>query len=145
MDHLWFTLAAVRSNRVKAMGGMSVLLAKVLQSFFTEPGGLHISGVNLFLEGSFHTVWAFLSTMISDADALKQALEMKGINGLKLCVRCSNVVDFTSGLSGHDETGNLVPSSELDFSKLRLHTDQSVRDILELLLLEADGPDLKKL
>ena len=145
MDHLWFTLAAVRSNRVKAMGGMSVVLAKVTQSFFTEPGGLHISGVNLFLEGSFHTVWAFLSTMISDADALKQALEMKGTSGMKPCVCCSNVVDFMSGLSGHDETGNLVPSSELDFSKFRLHTDQSVRDILELLRLEEDGPNLKKL
>lgn len=144
-DYLWFTLATIRSSRAKEMGGMSVVLAKLLQTFFDEPGGLHITGLNLLLEGEFRTLWAFISTMISDADALKQALEMKGTGGLKLCVCCSNVVCFTSGVAEHDSTGSLVPSSELDLSKMRLHTDQSVIDILEMLSREEGKPNFKQM
>ena len=144
-DYLWFTLTTIRSNRVKDMGGMSVVLANVSQTFFTEPGGLHITGLNLSLGNEFFSVWAFISTMISDHDALKQALEMKGTSGLKICACCSNVVEFTAGLVEHDSTGRLIPSSELDISKFELHSDESVLAIARMLEAEEHSPNLKKL
>jgi hypothetical protein len=47
---------------------------------------------------------------------------------------CQNVVDYDSELVQHDESGYLASSTCVEFAKLDLHTDASIRDIINMLV-----------
>jgi hypothetical protein len=78
----WATLAVVRSHVVNRLaGGMSELMAQLVPLFFQRTCDIRESGIPLHLQGSVQLIFADVGCIIADADALKQAYEIKGHNG----------------------------------------------------------------
>eukprot|EP00959_Pyramimonas_sp_CCMP1952_P302528 6329941-Pyramimonas_sp.AAC.1 len=76
---------------------------------------------------------------IQDERAHKYTTHVKGSGGHKCCVMCANVVSKNSVLLP-DPTGFLVSSTCLEFDKIQLHTDDSVKSI-QRRLAEASASD----
>jgi hypothetical protein len=134
----WFLLTVVRSNLVTRMSaGMSELVRRSLQLFFTQPESYFHNGVTVrFTDNSFATLYATLGVMVSDEAALKASLEMKGSSGSFICALCQNIVSHSSRIADHDRSLFLRPSTTTDISQFAMHTDQLIYDTVDMLQLE---------
>ena len=134
-EDMWFTVATVRVDEVgKLKDGLLQPLAIIIRSFYGGIQGDVRHGVPLTLHGNNGPILVFakLSMLIGDEAALKAMTAAKGASGTKLCCCCLNLVDHDSSWLP-DPTGYHVPSTCLDNAKLKLHTDDTVRAILEKL------------
>jgi hypothetical protein len=124
-EFCWFPMTCARSSRVKALtGGMSEFMARMSEPFVTDPCNFAQAGVlvhNDILFGS-------MGIMVSDADALKQSLDVKGASGTLICPKCRNITDTKSEAHLHDRTGYNLPLSTVDTSRFDQHTDESIRE-----------------
>ena len=134
-EECWFILTAVRSNVVTRLSdGMSELMAKLTQLFFTEPYSLFSNGLNIrFHDNSFTTLYATVGIMVSDEAALKAAMGFKGASGSKICALCQNVTSHQARLHAHDASAFLIPSTETDISKFALITNDIVFETVDML------------
>jgi hypothetical protein len=138
-DTLWFTLTAIRSKLVEQIGGMSVLLNHIMMPFLQ--GHDMSTGITLRLGGRPVMFFADINLFIADESAIKHSCENKGASGLLICICCSNVVDHKlKAKSNHvrtlvdaDASGELVPTTDTDYTKFRLHTNESVHALLQKL------------
>ena len=78
-----------------------------------------------------HVLFASLSILLGDEVALKDMLGFRGAAGTVPCPLCRNLVDGNSEL--HTFSASIVPSSCLDWSKIALHSDESVQGVLDFL------------
>lgn len=125
---LWMHCLALRSSQLKRIkGGYGQVFAKLLDLFFGDPDlrlGIQL-GPTLF--------FAKIACVVGDEVALKLLWSFKGASGTMICFRCSNVVNHTSKLDLHDPSGTLVPSSTVNLSTCRLHTDGSIEQNAQAL------------
>ena len=128
-ESCWFPLMAVRSCLVQKLGGMSKLWRQAMELFFTG----HDFRTGLYLRTYGTLVFADIGVLVADEAAIKQALENKGASGTVLCCHCSNVIDFKSQLQWHDRSGELVSSLSTDVRSWRLHTENSVKQLIAFL------------
>ncbi|CAE7280048.1 unnamed protein product [Symbiodinium sp. CCMP2592] len=127
-EWLWFPLCILRSTLCNRIGGLTVLWKHAIQHMFMDHDMRH--GVVLQTSTTAFPVFADLSVLIADEAALKQTAESKGASGTVFCMRCANVVAHRSGLQDH---GDVLSSTCTDFTKFRLHTKQSVGEIMRYL------------
>ncbi|CAJ1393379.1 unnamed protein product [Effrenium voratum] len=99
-----------------------------------SPGNqLKHCNARLYLRTYGTLVFADIGVLVADEAAIKQALENKGASGTVLCCHCSNVIDFKSQLQWHDRSGELVSSLSTDVRSWRLHTENSVKQLIAFL------------
>ena len=134
-ENNWFVMVVLRSTIVREMdGGMSKLFGLLLKEFFNSATHhLRTGGMSLRLCTSDNIFVLFMRNGIKVADelALKSVWLCKGASGTKMCMCCMNVVAIASDLPALDMA--FVPASEPDPSKFRLHTDATVKEIVQRL------------
>jgi hypothetical protein len=133
-EALWFVLTCIRSKSVEALGGMSVLYSKLLQTFFEPASDMSMGVMMQFPSGTMAMMFADISINVADESALKQIVQNKGASGLLCCVCCQNVAMRRSDIRDFELSGRLVSSTETDVSKLVLHTPHSIAQIINMLL-----------
>ena len=129
-ENLWFPLCVLRSHLTSAVGGLTVLWTHALRKFFGAPHNLR-AGVLLETPEGQHVLFAKLGILIADEAAIKHSLENKGASGTLFCVRCSNVVPDRTGLN--EVSNDVIGSRCLDFSKFKLHSNESTRNAVLFL------------
>ena len=90
-------------------------------------------GILVDLQGSNFMFFSNLAILVADEVALKQSLESKGSAGKLFCCRCSNVISKSSFSGMVRETPGLVPSTETDWDKFKIHSNESVMAIIRHL------------
>ena len=139
LEQNWFLLSACRSSIVRRLPGKMSEFFKMCLTHFYCPVDVRL-GIQLRLHGQSNHAMIFcrISIFLGDEGALKEVLEMKGASGSKLCCLCSNLVDHKSGIAECDPTHTLVPSTELDVSKIQRHSDESILETLRFLREKRD-------
>jgi hypothetical protein len=133
-EEFWITLTAIRSSLVSDMaGGMSYVFRRLLPSFFDASSHDFRAGIAVQVGLDVRLVFGILDMIVSDESALRQTWLCKGASGTRPCMLCKNIVDKDSELTQCDDSGYLVPSSCCEFGKLDLHTDASIRDVINKL------------
>ena len=136
-EQAWMTACVCRSDLVlRLKGGMSQLFRIVLKVFFGAPLQPDLrTGVelNIFGEAMPRILRGSLAVIIQDERAFKFSMEVMGATGIKLCALCQNVVSFKCNMAQGDRTGYTVPSTELDASKFKLHSNASIRGVQDRL------------
>ena len=131
-EHLWFVLTCARSVTVQRMyGGMSTLFRTLLCDFFGEGFNFQWTGVIVHANGTCHTLFATVGFMVSDCDALKQAVGCKGASGSLICAICSNCLDHKADIYSHDPSRRLIASTCTDIRRFAQHTDASLRSYID--------------
>ena len=118
----WMNLLALRSKHVESIGGLSVLMNYMVDTFY-EAGkdvssGIMIDGDILFMD---------IKMIIQDYDAVKHMMESKGASAIFPCILCQNAVDHKKP-ELYRNSDYLVSITELDLTKFRAHTDVSLAD-----------------
>ena len=94
-EEVWFEVTVVRSSRVNLIaGGMSTVMKHLLLQAFFNKDNHHfaLSGARFVLHDATELiVFAKLSQVLADADALHLIFGCKSASGLKLCPLCLNV------------------------------------------------------
>jgi hypothetical protein len=135
-EDAWFVAAAVRSTIVEEIeSGMSQLMRIVLtELFFNDVSGHNFStgGATLQIMGMNNPVVIFakIKAIIADEKALKELWGCLGASAFKFCGACANVVKHTTP---PEKLGSYLPSTCLDLTRIREHTDDTVRAIVREL------------
>ena len=131
-EDLWFTCCILRSNLASQLnGGLSLLTKHVVSLFEPLKTGLVLSAgdQSFFFFGQ-------VSVLLGDEAALKAMWNVKGASGTVPCIFCWNIVAARSGLPEVDSTGNLVPHTCTDVSKLKLRSDADFAGAAQMLVRE---------
>ena len=92
VDDAWITPLVVRTSVMKnIIGGWSHVLRVFLETLLLGPHGLETSGVPLVLNGVPVLFFAKLGTLLSDGDGHRTAMDWRGAQCLKPCVKHFNV------------------------------------------------------
>ena len=95
----WFVPVCLRSSITsQAEGGWSACLVVYLKAHLLGDLSIQSVGVPFTVDNKVYTVYAKLRILCSDGEGLKQALDVKGHNGIRPCVRCQNVLMKNSNL-----------------------------------------------
>ena len=121
-DSAWFILTCIRSDSIKSIGGLSVLTSSLVDTFFQTGTNIR-HGIKL----GENIVFLDIGIIVQDYDAVKHMMQSKGASGLLICVLCQNCVDHKKRHL-YQNSDSLVSSYEIDVSKFRQHTPQSIRD-----------------
>lgn len=134
-EEFWFALSTVRSDDCKQLvDGFAQVFHLCCQAFLGLFGGSVRDGVAISIhgEGSPRLMFLELGLLIGDERAIKYITGCKGSAGTKLCCICINVIDYK--WPDHlDAAGFNVPSTTIDKSAWKLHTDASVRRVFQRL------------
>ena len=105
-ENMWFTGGAIRSQQVKLIkGGLSAAF-KHWVKLFVAPLHNFEKGVTChFGDGSVRLLFAKLSGVVADEDALRGMFRFKGSAGIKPCFKCCNLVSVRSNLDGDGAVG----------------------------------------
>ena len=130
----WMMPVIVRSALyMEVEGGWSNFLRIFMHRMFLGPLGLGTAGVPLMLFGAPFLLRATLSNLLSDGDGLRAALNWRGANSLRPCLRHWNVTKRGSAILEH--SADLVDVTCADH---RLFKKQSDADTsADLALVEA--------
>ena len=136
----WFTLSSLRSLiRKKVKGGLSGFVAQLLkQLFFNDAlGDMSIAGISLTLyTGECIHVWIDMSAILADEAAIHAMLCNKGASGLKPCSLCMNIFNkwlMTRRRIVSSDTFSVEDHTCDELGKLRMHTDDTIRAIIDKL------------
>lgn len=130
----WFVLTCIRSETVSMMeGGLSHLFLQCLR-LFSLPNGSLEAGVSLQLLHGTQRLCFRIGMLLADESAIKFSLENKGASGKMMCLFCQTTVQARYAPT---TLGNLVLHHEHDCSKLCLHSDQSVWEVVDYLESQA--------
>ena len=95
---MWDALASLRQvasrpcDCFQVVGGFSHMLSAVLEHLLLGPSGLTSVGLPLLIAGVHRMLFGRLANLFSDGDGHRQALDWKGANGLKPCIKHVNVL-----------------------------------------------------
>ena len=107
----------------------TVLKLVLRQCFFNSARCIFkTTGVFLKLFGDVEPsvrLYAETGVLLSDMVALEDSLLLKGHRGFKLCILCANTYNHTMGGDAM-HCAWCVPSTCLDTSRIRFHTDASI-------------------
>ena len=136
-EHSWMVLMCIRSDIVnRIQGGLSHLFLRCLQIFQSLE-----TGITVQLHDATTRVFCFRTgLLIADEQAIKLCLECKGASGKMCCFRCQTTIQKRYAPT---PIGRLTLHTEHDFSKLVLHSDRSVWQIVDHLAAQA-GHGTKK-
>ena len=143
-EEIWFVLSCIRSEMVKRLGGMTVVLNYLAMSFFDKGADLS-KGVLVNTDHGPAMFFAVLGILVSDESAIKHILDNKGASGILCCPICKNCVQdlqYKQGkravsIAGCDKTGKLVHYTETDINKFEKHTPKSLDKLLAFLMRES--------
>ena len=99
---------------------------------FYEPIDFRL-GLQIQMPRDILLIFAEMHIFLADEAAIKEVCQQKGSAGTRLCPLCVNVIDHKSDLLDHDASGKFVPSTNLDFTKVKYETDTSARATLRWL------------
>ena len=136
----WFTVCTMRSNLVqKLSGGMSALIGALLKHQFLDTWDPQRAGILINLRGREAPVRFFFSfdLLTGDEMSIQQINCTRGASAEMPCMCCLNVKSKWSLDMQHDSSGFFVSSTEVDMSKLKLHTDETVVAIAHKLKAKA--------
>ena len=128
----------IRSNVVNELdGGISSVTASIIDMLWcTGEHNMHTAGVHVKLnQGDFAHITAALGIIIADEAALHLMYMCKGSSGLKPCMLCANVFNRNDerDVLEHDRTGIAQYHTCSDFSKLVMHTNSTIKSLIERL------------
>ena len=134
----WFELVLLRSDTVNEIeGGFSGLLIGAIMTLFGERGhNMMRSGISLALhDGSRQHLFMALKVFLADEAALHLGYNCKGASGLKPCMLCANIFNYSvrRDIVARDATGVAQHHVTHDASKLKLHTTESIMAIIRQL------------
>ena len=129
-EELWFTCLTARTDEVKKLnGGISAVVAGFLRHTFMGRFNVATAGAQLELSGAhaqpFRLFMKF-AVVIADGDAIRAINCSRGAGGEMPCICCYNVKNAKSKELPYAAPGQFITHTELDVSKLRFHTDESV-------------------
>ena len=131
----WFLFGVLRSTEVeKTNGRLSGVCAHVLRTFAIGPHNFPNAGVSLHIGGECIKVFARVNYNLSDGDAHKRWLDVKGSAGLKPCLHCRTCVKRASGI----DDPAFVDITCTDVSRFTPCTDQDMFDSADLLAARAE-------
>ena len=141
MEEFWFCCAATRTCMVQELPAKgSQYLSIILSELFFNSDKCDFARHGMVLDlsenrdkSNLHTLMAKHFMTIGDEKALSEILTSKGHSGTKPCAMCRNLVDHRTDYSVHDITGTLLPLTNLQLHKWRLHSDDSVREVMRRL------------
>ena len=129
-EDCWFVLTVVRSETVTQMkGGLSHLFLQCVKLFSLPNGNLE-TRISLRLLHGTEMLCFRIGMYLADESAIKLSQENKGASGKMLCLFCQTTIQARYAPAN---LGNLVPHHEHDLSKLCLHSDTSVWQIVDHL------------
>ena len=133
-EDMWFHCMAVRTSEVKLFkSGVGQLLKKVLEKFAEHPFAMD-KGVHLRVKDLAPVMFfARPRLLVGDEVALKNSLSFKGAAGSIPCFLCRNICQHGSDLATFDTSGFLVPHTDLNQKHWRLHTQESILEVIGLL------------
>lgn len=136
----WAMLTAIRSETIgKIKGGMSAVFLECVKMFAKSNGNLE-TGVRLQIHGSMQLCFFKVGYLVADEAAIKVAMDNKGASGKMLCLFCQTTVQARYAPA---HLGRLVLHHEHDITKLCLHSDESIWQIVDHLNAQA-GRGTKK-
>lgn len=137
-EEAWFVLATVRTHVLdKYEGGISRFTRECLDSYFFKEGGNNFgtSGMMIPQAAADHPLRALLWSFVADEPALKDFFMNKGHAAMKPCALCANVILYRF----YDEaihSAHFIPTTCMDYDQFVLHSDASIRGILEHLRVQ---------
>ena len=134
LEENWFTICTMRSTEVRKIeGGMSALMSGILKHMFLGPHDPKLAGILIPLQGRSIRLFFEFHLLTGDELSIQQINCTRGASAEMMCMNCLNVKSKWSLDMEHDATGFFVSSTELDMSKLKLHTDDTVIAIAKQL------------
>lgn len=132
-ESIWLTPICVRHAMIDRVdGGFSAMFKRYLKLHLLGATGLSTAGVPITINGQHVLLFGKLSFLLADGDGFKLALEWKGANGVKPCVRHWNVISKRSDLGDASET--FVDICCADASKFFSATSQDIFNAVDTLL-----------
>ena len=127
-DYAWLIPIVVRTTKIKRMKGhWSAMLRQYLRVQMLGAHGLATTGVVLMINGAPLHLRAKITDILSDYDGLRQALDWRGANALRCCLRCLNVYKKGSNLA--DRLGG-VEITEADHRRFEARSnDELYQDV----------------
>ena len=133
IENNWFVLGVGRSELIRQLpGGMSEYTKHAIKLFY-EPIDFRVGLQIQMPPRDTLLIFAEIQVLLADEAAIKEVCQHKGSAGTRLCPLCVNVIDHKSDILDHDASGKFVPSTNLDFSKVKYETDTSARTTLRWL------------
>jgi len=140
-EEAWMVACIARTDLVDDLdGGMSHFM-KMVMNFFWSQDGFNFSESGMVLHFSQHAgvlhedasescmMFSIIGSTVADEKAHKCMLDCKGSSGLMFCGLCQNVTTVDSELADY-APAYAVSYHCIDVSKWRLHTDDSIRNVL---------------
>jgi len=131
-ESCWFTACCARSKEVKKVAGkMSGLVCGLLKLAFCSSHDPTSAGIVLDLADDLGQVRIHIKFGMKTGDeaAIAEVNCTRGAGAEMVCFCCYNCKNKNSVDFKYDESGFFVDQTELDMSKFRFHTDDSVRDL----------------
>ena len=106
---------------------MSAVVSSILKHSFCGATDPTFAGILLDLpDGTTMRLFIKFSMFIGDELAIQEVNCTRGANAEKPCFKCLNMKNKNSLDLADDGSGYFVPHTELDMTKLKLHTDRSI-------------------
>ena len=135
----WFLCCLCRTDTVRTLVGKMGAFAKTcLRLFKPFEAGVQLQLVLGQAEPVRQMCFASLKVILGDEAALKDCMEFKGASATLLCPLCRNVLSSNSSLLEFDTSGTMVSATCTDWSQIELHTDESIREVLNFLKEKKD-------
>ena len=133
-EDCWFHLTTLRANVARELeGGWSQLFKVVVKSFFQHPYDFS-KGVMLDILGHGAAFCkAKVAEVVGDEAALQGCWAFKGASGQKPCFLCRNVTLDRLEIAQNDASAVLVPHVCTDIQRIQFHTDDSMKESVQLL------------
>ena len=126
----WIPIAVLRSYvALRVRGGLSCVTRVILRGWFIGPLGWSTGGVVVTLHGTPTLLFAILSNLLGDEEALTRMTSTKGASGLVPCILCLNCVckgNDVDNLVNLDTDDYLVDISCADIKKFDRASDTTV-------------------
>ena len=129
-DTVWHPIAMIQHGAVSAVqGGFSKVFLSIVESLLRED--LHM-GVPLRFGSTTRVCFFNVQHWVGDLDALRLSYDCKGAAGLRVCIRCKNVLKRDSGVPRLDNYFLEVGTN--DVSLFDLQTDPEIFQVVDDLL-----------
>ena len=131
-EFLWFPLTVHRSMFChNVVGGTTAWSAKNLEIFYKQGSNFLVDA----FQHSSYIIFATVTNIVADENALKEIYGVKGHGGLLCCGTCQNVVGKRTLLDAHRPS--LVSVVCCDPTKFNVHTSTTFRGAAKRLLMKS--------
>ena len=134
-EECWFTACTARTDEVKrVVGGMSAVIVAILTNAFLGTHDPMVAGVVLDLaNGTQVRIFIEFDMFVADEKAVQEVNCTRGANAENPCFCCMNLKNKRSVALPYARLNIFVDSTELDITKLRFHTDETIFHVFDEL------------